>query len=99
MTNETPKQTTKKDESTSHLPLYFKLAFIGLALLSMFGTYWFAKQSFNVQCGFSGKTYGYAMSKAKCHELSQYFQDSLELANREQERVANNQAALEELDN
>lgn len=75
-----------------------KLAFISLAILSMFGTYWFAKQSYNVQCGFSGKTYGYAMSKAKCHELAEYFQDSLDHAMREQERVANNQAAIIELE-
>jgi len=74
-----------------------KTSFFFLFGVFIFSTYFFAKQSYNWACGFNNQTYGYFISKAKCNDLMEYWQDSVDHSIREQERVAANQAAAEEI--
>jgi hypothetical protein len=51
----------------------WKIVFVLASLSSMYGTYWFAKKTYNFRCGVNNQVVGYFTTKATCDDLNSYW--------------------------
>jgi hypothetical protein len=75
-----------------------KLSFILLAVLSLYGNYWQARQWIAFRCKVNNKVVARLVSQTTCGELADQWQDSLSYAQLSSIVEANNDAAREAIE-